>query len=445
MFKKLPFWQITDSTKLTVILALAGVIALPLVAQAATEKQKQDAINLGLGNLAQTQQADGSWYYGGYEPSATGAAMLSFLEKGYQPGQDVIINSTNYGDVVGNGLNYLLNTASTFTIYDDPYPPADHAADPGYYNGKTGVYWAGEDTYQTGLVLSALAKVPNVNAVATTSGPLADLTYKEIIQGTVDYFAWGQNGSNTGNYQGSWGYGANQGSGDNSTSQWPVIGALFAKQAGVDTPQFVKDELKPWINFIQNPNGGSGYDSPYYLVNEAKTGGLLLQMVLAEKDVNGNPFDPNAAGNPENSALDYLNTNWQNGASGWDGNFGQPYAMWSIYKGLQSTIGLNDKTHITNLGDCGPLDPGVQCNWYQNYNESLVNTQNPDGSWDGYFYWTGPLATAWNVSILSATKIVPPEPIPPESVPEPNNNIALIGLALLGSGAILRKSSRTID
>jgi hypothetical protein len=425
-----------------VALALAGVIAIPNAAQAATEAAKQAAINKGLEYLASTQLINGNWSYSGYDPSATGAAVLSFLEKGYKPGDDVVFGTTHYGDVVGDGLNYLLSTASTFTIGNDPYPPAvpPPPGGSGYYNGKTGIYWASEDTYQTGLVLSALAKVPDVNAVGTTSGPLANLTYKQIIQGTVDYFAWGQNGSNTGSYQGSWGYGANYYSGDNSTSQWPVIGALFAQQAGVATPQFVKDELKPWIAYIQNPNGGSGYNGPNVLVNEAKTGGLLLEMVLAGKDVNGNPFDPNAAGNPEKKALDYLNINWQTTAnSTWDGNFGQPYAMWSIYKGLQSTIGLNDTTHITNLGSCGTLDPGVQCNWYQNYNESLVSTQNPGGSWNGYAYWTGPLATAWNVSILSATEIVPE---PPKNVPEPSGNAALLGLGMLGLGVTVRRQLR---
>jgi hypothetical protein len=58
----------------------------------------------------------------------------------------------------------------------------------------------------------------------------------------------------------------------------------------------------------------------------------------------------------------------------WDGNFGHPYAMWSIYKGLETTIGLNDTTAITNLlTTCGTQDAGDVCNWFEDYAQWLVH------------------------------------------------------------------------
>jgi hypothetical protein len=113
-------------------------------------------------------------------------------------------------------------------------------------------------------------------------------------------------------------------------------------------------------------------------------------------------------------ALGFLDANWpQTANSTWYGNFNHPYAMWSVYKGLEVNIGLQDTTTITNfLTTCGyPLDapgipPGsVPCNWWQDYNEWLVTNQNGDGSWTGYSYWYGPLATAFYVNILGGTPI----------------------------------------
>ena len=37
-----------------------------------------------------------------------------------------------------------------------------------------------------------------------------------------------------------------------------------------------------------------------------------------------------------------------------------------------------------------------------------LKTKMPDGSWTGYSYWYGPLATAFNVNILEAA-LIPPQ------------------------------------
>jgi hypothetical protein len=139
----------------------------------------------------------------------------------------------------------------------------------------------GRDTYVTGLVLPAIAKAAAENPGAIVgAGSQVGRTYAQVVQDTIDYFAYGQNDS--GYARGAWRYYANSGDADNSTAQWPVIGMLYGQAVpGVTVPSFVKSELKGWIDYIQNVNGGSGYDVDWNLiVNEAKTGGLLVEMAF---------------------------------------------------------------------------------------------------------------------------------------------------------------------
>jgi len=100
--------------------------------------------------------------------------------------------------------------------------------------------------------------------------------------------------------------------------------------------------------------------------------------------------------------------------------------MWSVYKGLEATIGLTGSA-ITNFFYNGAAqikdDPGDMWNWWEDYSQYLVMSQGGDGSWPGYYYWPNTLATAWNINILNATAIPDGNG---NDVPEPGT-LALFG------------------
>lgn len=80
-------------------------------------------------------------------------------------------------------------------------------------------------------------------------------TYTQVIQKVVDAFTYYQSGPATGNRYGGWRYFAGENDSDMSTTQWPVIGYLFAGQVpGVTIPNgTVKTALQAWMNAVQYP------------------------------------------------------------------------------------------------------------------------------------------------------------------------------------------------
>ncbi len=108
---------------LTRVLActLAVIFVTSSIGFAATEQDKQAAIDAGLAYLAGSMTTSGSQGYWSYAYdgtlAATGSAALAFIEKGYLPGNDVIIGGTNYGDVVGKAANYIFSKATVDTAF----------------------------------------------------------------------------------------------------------------------------------------------------------------------------------------------------------------------------------------------------------------------------------------------------------------------------------------
>jgi hypothetical protein len=340
-------------------------------------------------------------------------------------------NAATYKTQVDNAMNYLLSNATVqaVTTRNDGVNICPGGG------SCTAVYWDAannEDTYTTGLIAPAIALYAknNPGAVATNTGPLAGLTWKQVGQGINNTFAASQSTANQGpSLRGGWRYGLNDGyDSDMSTTQWASVAMTYTATLGATTPGILKTDLANFLAFTQDPVSGAGcyQGAGSGLCDHSDTGGLLLSHSFIGTNV-GDPAVQKAIG--------FLNGHWNEGANGtWYGNFGHPYAMWSVYKGLETTIGLADTTSIAmGAGDCGALSAGVTCNWWQSYNNWLVANQRGDGGWDGYAYWGDTLSTSFNLPILGGTAI----PV----VPEPST-YAMMLLGLAGIGWLARRSRR---
>ena len=219
-------------------------------AGAATEEEKLAAIRSGLDYLTTTQLADGPGAHLGYNQAATGAGVFAFLS---QKDKWDPADAAQYQQVVDRGMAYLLATATKITVdvrSDGLNPCSPDTTCPG-------VYWQGvNEPTHTGLVAPAIALygAADPTAVATTTGPLANMTWRQIAQGITNLFAHGQTTRSASYLRGGWRYYPNQNDSDMSTTQWAVIALIYDQTLGATTPQFVKDELRYWLTVVQYPS-----------------------------------------------------------------------------------------------------------------------------------------------------------------------------------------------
>jgi hypothetical protein len=418
---------------LITLVAAAAVALMPLRAGAATEQEKQNAINTGLAHLAATQYVSGIQGYWPYNNdgtlAATASAALAFIEKGYLPGNDVVIGATNYGDVVGKACNYIFarSTADAQGRYFNP----------GNYS---------RSVYTTGIVLPVVHSLGQALGPDTQIGMGAPptMTYRQMMQANMDWFGWGQSPD------GGWRYYPNYGASDNSTAQWGSLAILYAQSWGcavrdpTNAGWDVKANLSNWINTVQHGQdgswmaGGSGYMGKTDYVNMSKTGGLLLELAATGAGLGDTRVQ---------NALKFLQStvgfdHWNAGPNGWDGNINQPYAMWAIYKALDTygfldpygappndfLIGSGIATAPGGIQIGQDWDPKTSLagDWYSQYCDWLVDHQ-VSGSWAGYGEWTGALAEGWYINILNA------KGAPPPVIPEP---VTMIGM-LAGIGGLV--------
>jgi len=411
--------------------ALVLCCLVPTVADAATEQQKQAAIDKGLAYLIRTQRSDGSWYHSNNgTTAATASAAMAFIEEGYLPDQ----GGTAYEQAVYKACNYVLNQA---------YVQGPGGAADGIY------FWGGStnrNVYTTGLAGPMVYALGNALGKNTTVGmgnaTASGLTYYDLMSEMKDWWVWGQNAD------GGWRYYANYGDSDNSTAQWGGLGLLQAQSWGISVPQTTLDGLMSWVREVQHDggwyDGASGYDTPNNYLNVSKTGGLLLELD-AVGAVEGTDTEVDRA-------IAYIDRDWNQGLSGWYGNIGHPYAMWAVYKGLQlyGYLQTNDNgtpgdptddfavgTGIPNaqdgitIGQDWAAQTAAADDWYAHYCDWLVNNQTATSYGDGYWAyssWEAPLTTGWYVNILNASPVVQSAPPP---IPEP---MTLLGVLFGVSG-----------
>lgn len=377
-----------NSSMLWPILALAVVVAFSAggTARAATEAEIDQAIQDGLAWLATTQNPNGS-FGSGYILANTATAVLAFENEGHFPG-----GGSLYSVAVEDGLDFAFNYCRLIGINVQTYGDPGRSDDPDTNGNGAGVYFSYMSSmYETGIVMQAIAASNTPTRIVTT-GPCAGMSYHEVMTDLVDFLAWAQADGSYG--RGGWRYGIynnSAGYSDNSVAQWPVLGLVAAEQWGIHAPDFVKSELEYWVTYIQHSSGGSGYHVPndwYWTPNASRTGGLLVEFAYLGDDYLTSARAQNAA--------DYLDTRWNLAYSGWYGNKGHPYAMFSVFKGLE----LMDVATIPSA----PSNPESSAgDWWGDYAEYLVDDQNLDGSWNGYSYWGPHLATPWYIVILQAS------------------------------------------
>lgn len=409
------------TTIVSLVLLLSMFSMLP-ASFAATEDEIEASVVAGLAWLADVQSPDGSWPESEYEPVArTGLAVLKFIDRAKELGENPFEPPYQYHMQVVNGLNYILLNAQTIPIFAQPHGDPDSDGDGIGVFFDSGNMW--HRTYTTGICLMAIGAADacadklGIPSPTVAVGPLAGQTYAQVVRDIVDYLAFGQNDG--GPERGGWGYYENYtGWSDNSNTGYASLGLGYAQASGATVSQFVLDELEVWINYIQNPvdgdpeDGGSGYEVPWNWVNMLKTGNLLYQMALVGDSVDAQRVT---------DAIDYQERQWNDPTwdPGWKGGLGSwahHQATFCIMKGFEAfgieLIDLN--------GDDIP-----EHDWFDEMSTQIVNYQNPDGSWNGDQWGDDILSTTWALLTLERVVAVPrvhvSVDIKPSSWPNPLN------------------------
>ena len=346
------------------------------------------------------------------------------------PGEDP------YVETVQRGLNYLLSNLYSFAVGQDPVlcPQGDPDVNG---NGIGLLGYSPTDTwhtmYESGMVLMALSSSRCPDCVAATGIPdVVGRRYFDIAQDMVDYFAYAQTDPGFPPYRGGWRYGfGNSGDADNSVSQWPVIGMEAGEvNFGLFVPQFVKDELSLWIDYIQNDvngdweEGGSGYDHPC-CPNIARTGGMLAEMKFV---------GDTTASTRVQAAVDYIYRNWEDDGEHFPAN--SYYAFYSVMKGFR----------LLGIETINPINDLAGFDWYgdpvKGYAQHIVGDQNPDGAWYGGYWSWHPLQSAWAILTLKKT-VVQPGPVA-DAGPDVPSHPPLIDITFDGTDSFHRDPERSI-
>ena len=240
------------------------------------------------------------------------------------------------------------------------------------------------------MMAIAASRTPT-NIVNVTNSLVNGMTYKAVLQSIVNYFAAGQNPD------GGWRYNALSGSSDNSNTGYAVMGLRFSESSlyGFECviPATLKAQLSTnWINAIQVSGGANDGGSQYTVggggVNLLETGNLLFEMSFVED---------NASIQRVQRAIAYIQTNWNdnNENPGWRPH--QYQAMDCLMEGFVS-LGI---TNITVNG--------TNVDWFGQFANAIVASQQSNGSWPADGFGDATLSTEWALLVLE--KVSPPPSI----------------------------------
>ena len=316
-----------------------------------------------LSRNAETQTA--SWVRDSSSAMVAQAMMNRGHRSGVDPEEDPYIEDVQWI------LNWL---ASRMTRRDF----AGSAAD--LNENGFGLRPAGNENYQTGPVLEALASfggnleyvIPDHLGIPEVRGR----RLQEVVQDGTEYHFWSQSelGWN-GVLVGGWTYSPNGGV-DTSQVGWTAVG-LFAAEinAAIETPNWVKERLYNAARYTDmscngDPNryGAYGYSScNSFSPNISRAGAMLNALGYA---LSRNPDNDRVRG-----TVNYIARTWIENRGGWDlhrNNSDQQnfYGMYQVSKGMRSFL-----PPFELIGPDG-------FDWYADYSDYLRRRVRTDGSWN---------------------------------------------------------------
>jgi hypothetical protein len=360
------------------------------------QRSLDQAITDGVSWLAGKQNADGSWggAGNGFDVFKTALAVLILESYAARLGVPPLDPGYIYQTRVENGLNYLLGNAYVTPISDQTH------GDPDTDGNSLGIYFISPHgsqrfpIYETSMVMAAFSstRMPERIISHPNNSAVDGKTYLSLVQDMIDFMAWGQ--TDSGNGRGGWNYGEMDNWGDRSdqsNSGWVTLGLAYAEAPppegfGLRVPGFVRTELDIWVDYIQNDaEGGSGYDSPDYMVNILKTGNLLQQMAFLG-DTSSTPR--------VQAAINYIVRHWNdtNSSPGWRGYPSSYQATYTTMKGLEA--------HGIDL--IGSID------WFSDFTTALLSEQNFDGSWPVCQNDDGQQILSSEWALLTLLRTIPP-------------------------------------
>jgi hypothetical protein len=161
-------------------------------------------------------------------------------------------------------------------------------------------------------------------------------------------------------------------SGDNSNTQYAILGLFAASRAAVVVPKETWIDVEKWFELKQNSDGGWGYANAEVpgvgrVTTDASSGSMTtaaLTALIVSKFYQGKEWKNDAS---VQKGIAWLGQHFQVNA-----NPGGP-AVWNYYY----LYGLERVGTISGLGEFGGH------RWYKEGAEYLIKVQNADGSWKG--------------------------------------------------------------
>lgn len=303
----------------------------------------------GIKWLVSQQNCDGSW--GSENPITTTAlAILILEEEAEKYGCEPLDSCYRYFPEIIKGYKYIFSKADTngFGIYFDDL---------------------GCKSMPTGAVLAAISasKCSCYRVDFNINSPVYGKTFCEIAQLIVKYIADAQC------EDGAWSFDCDCETGlsydcqsDNFVSGFILLGLTLAKHFGICIPNSILYNLKEWVKYIQNENGGSGDTNPYDCITILNTSNLIHEMYTLG-------YSPNNI--DLKRALLYIADNWDESAGyclpGWNAS---PAANYQSTFFTMIALDLYDIKALKN--SCRYI-----INWYSSMADVILLQQQCDGSW----------------------------------------------------------------